>query len=378
MRIVTVAGARPNFVKVAPILRALAAARPPEGVDSLLVDTGQHYDDAMSAALFRDLELPAPARALRVGSGSHAVQTAAVLTAFEATLLELRPDLVVVVGDVNSTLACALAAAKLGVRVAHVEAGLRSRDRSMPEEINRVLTDALADFLFTSEESANENLRREGVADERVFFVGNVMVDSLRWAERRGRRSAILEQLGLRAAEPFAVVTLHRPSNVDERGQLAGLVESLRLLASDLPVLFVAHPRTRARLDEFGLGAALRPLQPGASERAPRRGEICLLGALPYVDWIALLRAARVALTDSGGVQEETTCLGVPCVTVRETTERPITTSAGTSILAGAAPARVLHHARRALELGRPQTSALPLWDGCAAERLVDVLLARP
>jgi len=378
MRIVTVAGARPNFVKVAPILRAFAAARPPAQVESLLVDTGQHYDEAMSAALFRDLELPSPARALRVGSGSHAVQTAAVLTAFEATLLELQPDLVVVVGDVNSTLACALAAAKLGVRVAHVEAGLRSFDRAMPEEINRVLTDALADFLFTSEESANENLRREGVADERVFFVGNVMVDSLRWAERCGRRSAILEQLGLRPAAPFAVVTLHRPSNVDGRDQLAGLVESLRTLASDLPVLFVAHPRTRARLDEFGLGAALRPLQPGACEPPPRRDEVCLLGALPYVDWITLLRAARVALTDSGGVQEETTCLGVPCVTVRETTERPITTSAGTSVLAGAAPARVLQHARRALELGRPRTAALPLWDGCAAERLVDVLLARP
>ena len=381
MKIISVAGARPNFVKIAPIMRALAAARERRnavGIESLLVDTGQHYDDPMSAALFRDLEIPRPDRALRVGSGSHAAQTAAVLSAFERVLLEERPDVVVVVGDVNSTLACALAAAKLGIPVAHVEAGLRSFDRSMPEEINRLLTDALADFLFTTEADADENLRREGVPAERIFFVGNVMVDSLRWAQRSARRSTIIERLGLQGRERgdgFAVVTLHRPSNVDSREKLGALLDVLARLADDLPVIFPAHPRTRARLEAFGLTSALQPLSIASNGVRPQRGRVCLLEALPYVDCLRLLGEARLVLTDSGGVQEETTCLGVPCVTLRDTTERPITVSAGTNVVAGTDPERVLQHARRARDNGARTGVCPPLWDGHAAERIVEILI---
>ncbi len=383
MKIINVAGARPNFVKIAPIMRALAGAgerRPGARIESLLVDTGQHYDDVMSAAFFRDLEIPRPDRALRVGSGSHAAQTAAVLSAFEAVLVEERPDLVLVVGDVNSTLACALAAAKLGVAVAHVEAGLRSFDRTMPEEINRRLTDALADVLFTTEEDADQNLRREGVPGERIFFVGNVMVDALRWAQRAARPSTILERLGLRdreRGEGFALVTLHRPSNVDSRRTLGGLIDALGQLSHDLPVIFPAHPRTRARLEEFGLTSALRPVASGPDPTRVQRGRVCLLDALPYVDCLCALGAARLVLTDSGGVQEETTCLGVPCVTLRDTTERPITVRAGTNVVAGTDPERILQLARRALANGRPPAVAPPLWDGHAAERIVDILIDR-
>jgi UDP-N-acetylglucosamine 2-epimerase (non-hydrolysing) len=383
IKIISVAGARPNFVKIAPIMRALAAARerrPATRIESLLVDTGQHYDDAMAAALFRDLEIPPPDYALRVGSGSHAQQTAAVLSAFESVLIDERPDVVVVVGDVNSTLAGALAAAKLGIRVAHVEAGLRSFDRRMPEEINRRLTDTLADFLFTTEDDANENLQREGVPADKIFFVGNVMVDSLRWAQRSARSSTILEHLGLHTdarEEGFALVTLHRPSNVDCRQTLAGLLDALTRLAHDLPVIFPAHPRTRARLEEFGLIASMHRLVPGREKTRPARGRVCWLDALPYVDCVRLLGAARVVLTDSGGVQEETTCLGVPCITLRETTERPITVRAGTNVVAGVAPGSVLQHAHRVLAGGARTPMAPALWDGRAAERIADVLIDR-
>jgi UDP-N-acetylglucosamine 2-epimerase (non-hydrolysing) len=317
---------------------------------------------------------------LRVGSGSHAAQTAAILSAFEAVLLEERADVVVVVGDVNSTLAGALAAAKLGIPVAHVEAGLRSFDRRMPEEINRLLTDTLADFLFTTEADGNENLRREGVAAERIFFVGNVMVDSLRWAQRSARRSTILERLGLQAREcgdGFAVVTLHRPSNVDSCEQLGGLLDALAQLADDLPVIFPAHPRTRARLEEFGLTSAVQPVTLGSDRFRPQRGRVFLLEALPYVDCLQVLGAARLVLTDSGGIQEETTCLGVPCVTLRDTTERPITVSAGTNVVAGTDPELVLQHARQALANGPRPAVAPPLWDGRAAERIVEILIDR-
>ena len=383
MKIISVAGARPNLVKIAPILRALATAserRPAARIESLFVDTGQHYDEAMSAALIRDLEMPRPSRSLHVGSGSHAAQTAAVLSAFEAVLLAERPDVVVVVGDVNSTLASALAAAKLGIPVAHVEAGLRSFDRSMPEETNRRLTDALADFLFTTEEDANENLRREGVPAERIFFVGIVMVDSLRWAQRAARRSTILEHLGLQdrgRGDGFAVVTLHRPGNVDCREILGGLIDAMVRLADDLPVIFPAHPRTRARLQKFGLTTALQPVTAGGDGVGPQRGRVCLLEALSYVDCLRLLSTARLVLTDSGGIQEETTCLRVPCVTLRDTTERPITVSAGTNVIAGTDPERVLEYARRALAKGTRPGVPPPLWDGCAAERVVDVLIDR-
>jgi len=376
MKIIAVAGARPNFVKIAPLIRAFAAARARGScLESRLVDTGQHYDDAMSAAVFRDLEIPRPDDALGVGSGSHAIQTAAALAAFEAVLVAERPDIVLVVGDVNSTLACALAAAKLGIRVAHVEAGLRSFDRRMPEEINRVLTDALADLLFTTEDGANQNLRREGIAADKIFFVGNVMVDSLRWAQQCGRRSTIVDDLCLRERpDGFVVVTLHRPTNVDSRDALAGFLDAFTRLACDLPVVFPAHPRTRARLEEFGLTSATHVVRPG-QHAALGRGRVTLLDALPYVDCVHLLGAARVVLTDSGGVQEETTCLGVSCVTVRETTERPITVHAGTNVVAGTDPEVVVQHARRALAAPPSAVRTPPLWDGCAAERIVAALL---
>lgn len=380
MKVISVVGARPNLVKIAPILRALAAVRRPSlSIESRLVDTGQHYDDAMSASLFRDLEIPQPHCSLRIGSGSHAEQTAATLSAFETVLLQEQPDLVLVVGDVNSTLAAALAATKLGIPVAHVEAGLRSFDRRMPEEINRRLTDAIAELLFTTEAQAGDNLRREGIASENIFFVGNVMVDSLRWTQRSGRRSTLLERLDLRrdaGAADYAVVTLHRPSNVDSREQLTGLVDMLTRLSEDLPVLFPAHPRTRARLEQFGLGARLDVVTAGAEGVRPRHGRVCLLDPLPYVDCLQALAEARVVLTDSGGIQEETTCLGTPCVTVRDTTERPITVEAGTNVVAGTDPDTVLEYARDALAK-RPAPCAPPLWDGQAAERIVDVVIDR-
>jgi len=383
MKIVSVAGARPNLVKIAPLMRALSQAatrQPAVPIESLLVDTGQHYDDAMSAAFFRDLEIPKPDRSLHVGSGSHAAQTAAVLSAFEAVLLAERPDAVIVVGDVNSTLACALAAAKLGVRVAHVEAGLRSFDRRMPEEINRRLTDAMADFLFTTEEDASDNLRHEGVPSEKIFFVGNVMVDSLRWAQRSARPSTILERFGLNGAggrKDFAVVTLHRAANVDCRETLGGLVDVLARVAKDLPVLFPAHPRTRARLGAFGLTTAMQFVAPGSERVVLQPGRVALLEPLAYVDCVRVLGAARLVLTDSGGVQEETTCLGVPCVTLRDTTERPITVRAGTNVVAGTHPENILPHVRRALANGKRDAVAPPLWDGGAAQRIVEILIDR-
>lgn len=372
MKIVAVAGARPNFVKIAPILRALESAGG-SNTEVLLVDTGQHYDDAMAAAFFRDLHIPQPHRCLQVGSGSHAAQTAAIMQRFEPVVSEERPDVVLVVGDVNSTLACALVAAKLGVGVAHVEAGLRSFDRSMPEEINRVVTDALADQLFTTEASANENLTREGVAAERIYFVGNVMIDSLRWAEPLTQRSSILERLGVEGG-PYALATLHRPVNVDDRETLAGILGALAELSRDLPVLLPAHPRTLWRLGDFHLGGLIERVCDGGK---PPRGRVGLLEPLGYIDFLRLLSGAHLVLTDSGGVQEETTCLGVPCLSVRANTERPVTVELGTSLLVGNEPQRILDAAHAAVHTDRRPVTLPPLWDGHAAERIVAVLLDR-
>lgn len=374
MKIVIVAGARPNFVKVAPILRAIDSAgnrfRP------ILVDTGQHYDDTLAAAFFSDLRLPRPHHALNAGSGSHAAQTATVMQRFEPILLEERPDLVLVVGDVNSTLACALVAAKLGIALAHVEAGLRSFDRTMPEEINRVVTDALSDLLFTTEQSAGDNLGREGVGRDKIFFVGNVMIDSLRWAEPLLQRSTILERLGL-GERAYVLVTMHRPANVDDPRQLDAMVEMLTELGREVPVVFPAHPRTLTRL------AALRPERadlipiPTSAARGETRGGLTLTEALPYIDFLRLTAAARLVLTDSGGLQEETTCLGVPCLSLRANTERPVTVESGTTVLAGTDPTRILPMARAAWNGGGKVASLPPLWDGHAAERIVDILADR-
>lgn len=361
LHVTCVVGARPNFVKIASIVHA-AGVRP--NLALRLVHTGQHYDERMSALFFRELGLPEPDAYLGVGSASHAVQTARVLEAFDGELDRHPSDCVVVVGDVNSTLACALVAAKRGIRVAHVEAGLRSRDRTMPEEINRVLTDQISDDLFTTERSAAENLLQEGIPAERIHFVGNVMIDTLLRQRELARASEVLEQLELEPGT-YAVCTLHRPSNTDSVDAANNCVAALELLSARLPVVFPVHPRTRAKLAGFGV---LDRLQ---------RGGVRLIEPLGYLDFLSLMDRARIVFTDSGGIQEETTVLGVPCLTFRETTERPITITEGTNQLVGLDPARTAA-AVDAILRGSPTEGRIPeLWDGHAAERILEIL-SRP
>jgi UDP-N-acetylglucosamine 2-epimerase (non-hydrolysing) len=362
MKVLVVAGARPNFMKVAPVLAELERA----GHQGVLVHTGQHYDASMSDAFFADLGIPAPDFHLGVGSGTHAVQTARVMEAFEPVLREVRPDWVVVVGDVNSTLACALVAAKLrdelACRIAHVEAGLRSGDWRMPEEVNRVLTDRLADLLLTPSRDAHPNLASEGIEAEKAVFVGNVMIDSLFAQLPAARELDVPARLGVERGR-YAVVTLHRPSNVDDPAALAAVLEALDRVAAEMPVVFPIHPRTRARADEFGLHARLAPLR--------------TVAPLGYREMVSLVDGAAVVLTDSGGLQEETTALGIPCVTLREQTERPITVTEGTNRLAPwPLTAAGVHRAfREALADGRRAPGeGVEGWDGRAAERIVAAL----
>jgi len=361
--IVCVVGARPNFMKMAPVLRALASHQPPMPV--LLVHTGQHYDKDMNDRLFEDLQLPRPDLNLEVGSASHAVQTAEVMRRFEAVLDQHPVRAVVVVGDVNSTLACTLVAVKKNVPVAHVEAGLSSYDRAMPEEINRVLTDQVADRLYTTERSALSNLAREGVASERVVFAGNVMIDSLLHNRRHAR--PVIQTLMAGGARPeaaaafdrFGLVTLHRPSNVDAAETLKGLFEVLREVALRLPLVFALHPRTRANIERFGLDALVDPQR------------MLLLPPQGYLEMLGLMAKATLVLTDSGGLQEETTALGVPCLTLRENTERPITVEQGTNTLVGRDRNAILQGVDQILA-GQGKQGRLPeLWDGQAAERIV-------
>ncbi len=356
MKILCVVGARPNFMKIAPIIDELKS----RNIDYVLVHTGQHYDEKMSQFFFVDLGMPKPHVDLGVGSGSHAKQTGEVLMRIEPIMEQEQPDVVVVVGDVNSTLAATLAAAKLGIPVAHVEAGLRSFDRSMPEEINRLMTDSVADYLFTTEELAGEHLRREGIDDEKIFFVGNTMIDSLFKHVKRADESKILDQLGV-APKKYGVVTLHRPSNVDQPESLRGILEALSTIARDLPLVFPIHPRTRKRISEFGLDSLLE------------QGFI-LSEPLGYLDFLRLNKDARLVLTDSGGIQGETTVLGVPCITLRYNTERPITVTAGTNQLVGADKQQILAAALKVLSGEAEKTQIPPLWDGQAAKRIVDVL----
>lgn len=356
MHLTCIVGARPNFMKIAPILQA--ASRRPE-LRTTLVHTGQHYDERMSRLFFDDLRLPAPDVYLGVGSGSHASQTARVMLAFDEVLDAHPTDCVLVVGDVNSTLACALVAVKRNIPVAHVEAGLRSGDRTMPEEINRILTDQVSDFLFTTERSASDNLAREGIPEERIFFVGNVMIDTLMVHRSRARDTEVLCRLGL---EPrtYAVCTLHRPSNVDTLPAATTTILAVEELAARMSVVLPTHPRTLSKLREFGL-----------LQRLKRLPSVQLIEPLGYLEFLGLLDQARLVFTDSGGIQEETTALGVPCITFRENTERPITVSEGTNQLVGRDPKRLAAALDR-LMAGEAIYSGSPeLWDGHAAERVL-------
>jgi UDP-N-acetylglucosamine 2-epimerase (non-hydrolysing) len=359
-RIDLVVGARPNFMKAAPVLRALRAQRP--DWDSRLIHTGQHYDERLSALFFEQLGLPAPDVNLGVGSGTHTAQTARVMLALEEFFGAGRPDLLVVFGDVNSTLAAALVASKLGVPLAHVEAGLRSFDRAMPEEINRLLTDALADLLFITEPEAERNLLHEGCAPEKIHFAGNTMIDTLL---RHRTAAAALDMPARLGASPgrYVVVTLHRPSNVDTRAGLRAVMEALGALAAEAPVIFPVHPRTASRLRDWGLW-----------EPAAQVG-VRLLEPLGYLEFIGALQGAGAVLTDSGGIQEETTILRVPCVTLRRNTERPVTVTNGTNLLAGDDPALAVAEVRRALRGDWPAPPAPPTgWDGQAGERIATVV----
>ncbi len=354
LKLLLVAGARPNFMKVAPLLWEIERR---DDVDALLVHTGQHYDEKMSQRFFAELHIPKPDVNLEVGSGSHAVQTAEVMKRFERVLLAQKPDAVLVVGDVNSTLACALTAVKLGVSVAHVEAGLRSFDRSMPEEINRILTDAISDSLFITEPSGFANLRAENIPAERIHFAGNVMIDTLIACQPAIARSQILATLGVQARR-YAVLTMHRPANVDRPEVFSGLIHAIRRLQQEIPFVFPVHPRTRQAID-------------AQAEDLPN---VIFTEPLGYLEFMKLIGDARFVLTDSGGVQEETTYLGVPCLTMRENTERPVTMTQGTNRLVGLNPDKIIAEGLHALS-GASQRHSIPeLWDGQAARRILDIL----
>lgn len=358
VRILNVVGARPNFMKMAPLVHALNA----RGIPQLLVHTGQHYDDNMSKVFFEDLRMPKPDIHMGVGSGSHAEQTAKVMVGFEQVCLKEKPDLVVVVGDVNSTLACSIVASKLWIPVAHVEAGLRSFDWKMPEEINRLVTDRLSEILLTPSPDADENLRKEGTPEDRIHRVGNIMIDSLVASLERAKGSRVLGDLGL-APKGFGVLTLHRPSNVDDERTLLGIMEVVHEISEQLPIVFSCHPRTAQRLKAIA-----------AYERLARKGDVRVLEPLGYLDFLRLYSQSRIALTDSGGLQEETTFLQIPCVTIRENTERPITLTEGSNVLAGCDPARIRKAAKAALNGAPPREKRVPdLWDGHTAPRIVDV-----
>jgi UDP-N-acetylglucosamine 2-epimerase (non-hydrolysing) len=360
-RIISVVGARPNFMKVAPIHRALMDYAPE--IEHLILHTGQHYDAAMSDAFFQDLDMPAPAVFLGIGSGSHAAQTARIMVEFEKACMELKPDLVIVVGDVNSTIACALTAVKLGIKTAHVEAGLRSYDRAMPEEINRIATDSICDYWFTTEQSGTDNLLASGCPPQNVFFVGNTMIDSLHYALPAAQACTIVDELGIVPGK-YALVTMHRPSNVDEKEQLAGLLDTLAWLSATMQVVFPVHPRTRARIAEYGLEYILEQ-NPG----------IILIGPQGYIRFLALMRSAAFVLTDSGGIQEETTALGIRCLTARTSTERPVTVEIGTNILVEPTQQAIRRAIGDLLENTGLQSSVPPLWDGQAARRIASIIV---
>lgn len=362
LKILNVVGARPNFMKIAPLYEEML--RYP-GIDALIVHTGQHYDKQMSELFFDNLGLPKPHFYLGVGSGGHGEQTGRVMIEFEKVVRAEQPDIVLVVGDVNSTIACSLVAVKLGIKVVHVEAGLRSYDRDMPEEVNRVLTDQISHYLFTTERAAADNLAKEGIAGDRVIFAGNVMIDSLLHHREKAASSTVLSDLGV---EPrgYGLITMHRPSNVDDPEILARLLDMLGELSARLPLLFPMHPRTRNKIEEFGLQA-----------KVEAAADLRLMEPLGYLDFMKCTDNALFVLTDSGGVQEETTVLGVPCITARENTERPVTATVGTNVVVGRDTARIRQEVEKILD-GKDKRGETPeLWDGHAAERIVRILWER-
>ena len=364
MKILNIVGARPNFMKMAPIIEAMNAH--PDKFHHLLVHTGQHYDARMSQSFFIDLGMPKPDINLEVGSGSHAEQTARIMVEFEKVCLQEMPDLVIVVGDVNSTMACTITAKKLGIKVAHVEAGLRSRDMSMPEEINRLCTDVLCDYLFTTDHFADENLKAEGVPDEKVFRVGNVMIDTLHKHKEMASKLKLTKLLG-GIPEEYATLTMHRPSNVDDKLVLTGILEALADISKQIPIIFPIHPRTLKMVTKFNLNHFL-------NESNVIKG-IWITEPLGYLEFLHLNMNAKMVLTDSGGLQEETTVLGVPCITMRPNTERPITCEVGTNVIVGSNKDDILIQAKKVLNGGTKPGTIPEKWDGRSAERIIAVLL---
>ncbi|MCG8603738.1 UDP-N-acetylglucosamine 2-epimerase (non-hydrolyzing) [bacterium] len=361
LKIMNVVGARPNFMKIAPLVKEMKK----HDIDVFLAHTGQHYDNTMSKLFFDDLALPQPDIYLGVGSANHGAQTGRIMIEFESVLLQEKPDIVIVVGDVNSTIACGLVAVKQGIKLAHVEAGLRSFDRSMPEEINRLLTDQIADFLFVTEKSAEKNLLREGIDKNKIHFVGNVMIDTLLSHLEKARSSRIIGDLDLRL-DNYATLTLHRPTNVDSREQFLQILNALSEIQKETPIVFPVHPRSRDRLNEFGF-----------EDRLKNMPKLLVTEPLGYLDFLRLLAESRFVLTDSGGIQEETTVLGVPCLTLRSNTERPVTVAQGTNLVIGSSAERIVEESRKILS-GNVKKGRRPhLWDGKAAERIVKILLER-
>ncbi|MFA6550667.1 MAG: UDP-N-acetylglucosamine 2-epimerase (non-hydrolyzing) [Candidatus Gracilibacteria bacterium] len=360
IKIICVCGARPNFMKIAPIMRAFNNNG---RFTTLLVHTGQHYDEKMSKSFFDELEIPKPDVNLEVGSGSHAVQTAEVMKRFEPVVLDFKPDYVLVVGDVNSTIACGLVAVKLGVKLIHVEAGLRSFDRTMPEEINRVLTDAISDLLFVTEQSGIDNLKNEGANSDKVHFVGNVMIDTLLANKEKAENSDILEKLNLEKKK-YAVITLHRPSNVDDMDNLSKIISAFEVIQNNLKLVFPIHPRTKKNMENTGLKA-----------RVDAMNNLILLEPVGYLDFLKLTANAAIVITDSGGIQEETTILGVPCMTLRENTERPVTVTEGTNCLVHIETEDILKHYKVIKASNFVTNGRIPkFWDGNAADRIVKIL----
>lgn len=360
-KIFLVAGARPNFIKIAPLMRELKKHR--RNFNTRLVHTGQHYDFSMSEIFFDHLEIPKPDIYLNVGSGSHSVQTAKVMTAFEEEVLNEKPGLVIVVGDVNSTLACSLVASKLNIKVAHVEAGLRSFDRTMPEEINRIVTDSLSDYLFVSEESGLKNLKKEGVNADKVHFVGNVMIDTLLFHMDKIDKSDILTRLSLISNSHYSVLTLHRPANVDSKDALKQIYDILKAICERIKVVYPIHPRSRKMIESHGLLKKFEHLK-----------NLCMIDPLGYIDFIKLVKESGFVLTDSGGIQEETTVLKVPCLTMRENTERPVTVKVGSNILVGREKQKIIDSVDAILKSKWKKGKIPELWDGEAAIRIINIL----